>query len=1634
MMDNETPFSFDLSSSSFSFGETCTQCTRKDKEIQLIRQDLAACHSNFKTLKQKIIATDQLLRKFKANYSGLIVQCTVWSLTCIQCLKQEKEIEEWVRKYEKSQGEVTVLEAQLRKTLEDMEPVKKIKGDLEKQLEMMAKEKEKLQTQLNDAEYLNNQYEMRVANLETAKSDKDRVSADTRRKHSALESKLKQQGNKINKLQAESKALKLESTKQGRKELRLEKQLKRTQAKLLKHLDILVENGLMTKKAKASVVATASRLDRDGDSDEWSAGSGSGSDNEDGSMLDVASDLEDKEDHASREPGNKLPISQADIAEHNNASPNVSSTPVLPNKALPLPVQSVPQFKSPRSRMKKVASTARSMAEQRRMGLAVKKLDEILIGPELWHSSPVSPLSPSSDNEEEVVANDGPSESFAGGDCPISPLADDDDDSDDVPDDGKDVHAMDKPSSSSPNHSASPPHQTSSPNQTKKALVSSSSLSSSSSSSVLPVMVSNSVVSADAPQSFSETLRQQSARQQSVVEGNQPLCDRIREKDVSRAVSEIGDGCGVVENFTTRERLGTREKDVSTTVSEKGDGCGVVENLRTRVKLGTREKDVSTTVSEIGDGCGDEENLRTREKLGTKDSDISRAVSETGSSRGEVENLRTREKSRTRKNDVSRAVSETGDNCRKEENLRTDTRTVKKNETNSTTLHPSNSGGSLPTSQKPPAPEKTKDVLASAERLLSSSSSSSESDHDTSDLSFSDSSLPPRAPSKGQGKGQGRGQVRQSEKRTPMKRRQQVDVLKSKAKIPKYNHKMMISEGRQTDESVPGRTESVQDFHKLPESSTQQVLSSSPASGLPLPECLEDESSADSLPALPKKKAQRIVESELSESESEKLESSVKLPSKCRKTNVRPHRQGKKTPAIVESDSSDSDFDTSSVINDPSMDASEHSLARENSTTVTSSASLCKGDASSVADPSKAAPEHLLAPENPKTGTTSTSLCKEDTSFIITHPSKAASEHSLALEKSKTESTSPGLCKGDASREMTTGSAVETSATSITTHPTLAASKHSLALENSKPMTPSRREMTTTPAVETSTTSITTHPTLAASKHSLALENSKPMTPSRREMTTTSAVETPADGLTSSPQVNNTPATSCEQHSQQPQPEENSAATSLQKGTTAEYSEKELSKEAATAECREKNLKESLKDTYFTSVQSLADDLALSDSSDDESPGSDQSQDGGHFVPVGICYQPCHPDHQYASKPVEAVDSPGENHVQDALSSEELSRETSAPVVLSSDELSRETSAPVAHSSEDLGHETSASVVLSSEELSHETSASVVLSSEELSHETSASVVLSSEDLGHETSASVALSSEELSHETSASVVLSSEELSHETSASVVLSSEDLGHETSAPVPNPVTEDVDQSAENCGKIEQPVSENAATPPTDHFLQTREDENPAKKEEAASCQDLPKTEGSLIQPCAELNLSDIEADCTKKQMSVRRNVIRPAAITLKSPVRELGTSENDVRSGAAHEGDCSQSLQQKNGFVPVSASRMSETVAVPVCQRSSSVEMLSPPRPSHTPTLQIGGTAHSRSSPFKRVSTDRRRSRSGTSEDLENISTDMVDCHRKCPQNVSPQCLCPALWRCQLLCRRVLFLYPLFVWQSPQVCL
>ncbi|KAK7474586.1 hypothetical protein BaRGS_00024489 [Batillaria attramentaria] len=131
----------DLATGPLSHFGWCEPCKTKDEEIARLNQEHATNELNFKALKKKIIATEEL----------------------------------------------TVLEAQLMNALEEMEPVKKAKKELEAALGKKDEEIERLQIKLDSAESLNNQYEMRLATIELTHRNADDAVSDSKKKMNALE-------------------------------------------------------------------------------------------------------------------------------------------------------------------------------------------------------------------------------------------------------------------------------------------------------------------------------------------------------------------------------------------------------------------------------------------------------------------------------------------------------------------------------------------------------------------------------------------------------------------------------------------------------------------------------------------------------------------------------------------------------------------------------------------------------------------------------------------------------------------------------------------------------------------------------------------------------------------------------------------------------------------------------------------------------------------------------------------------------------------------------------------------------------------------------------------------------------------------------------------------------------------------------------------------------------------------------------------------------------------------------------------------------------------------------------------------------------------------------------------------------
>ncbi|XP_070173266.1 streptococcal hemagglutinin-like [Littorina saxatilis] len=245
--------------------------------------------------------------------------------------------------------------------------------------------------------------------------------------------------------------------------------------------------------------------------------------------------------------------------------------------------------------------------------------------------------------------------------------------------------------------------------------------------------------------------------------------------------------------------------------------------------------------------------------------------------------------------------------------------------------------------EPPPVPAKS-DALST-----SSSASSSEAD-DTSDLSFSDTSLSPQktlAMGRGRGRGRGRGKGSsqgRGRRRCAVKRREQLDLFKVEKRNSQSFQTSKGSSGQKRKSALASNADSVQPSNGLDESSCDSFKAKStqqekrtPALGksqdIQLPGNLDNDSSRDTSPVVsPRKKKTVPTISDSESSDSEVVASRASSKAKNLRNKKSTSLRSKKTPAIVETDSSDSETEDASVTLGESVKSSGKTVVSEQRT------------------------------------------------------------------------------------------------------------------------------------------------------------------------------------------------------------------------------------------------------------------------------------------------------------------------------------------------------------------------------------------------------------------------------------------------------------------------------------------------------------------------------------------------------------------------------------------------------------------------------------------------------------------------------------------------------------------------------
>ncbi|XP_060607566.1 uncharacterized protein LOC132759755 [Ruditapes philippinarum] len=122
--------------------EWCSNCQSLKQEIKRLQDEQL---QNFSKLKQKIISTDLLIKKYKSKCDDYDVQC--------------KRTEEANKRADKSQRQCEILETQLKAALLDTEPLRKTKITLEAEIRLKNSEIQSMSDKLLAVESARKQYE-----------------------------------------------------------------------------------------------------------------------------------------------------------------------------------------------------------------------------------------------------------------------------------------------------------------------------------------------------------------------------------------------------------------------------------------------------------------------------------------------------------------------------------------------------------------------------------------------------------------------------------------------------------------------------------------------------------------------------------------------------------------------------------------------------------------------------------------------------------------------------------------------------------------------------------------------------------------------------------------------------------------------------------------------------------------------------------------------------------------------------------------------------------------------------------------------------------------------------------------------------------------------------------------------------------------------------------------------------------------------------------------------------------------------------------------------------------------------------------------------------------------------------------
>lgn len=195
-------------------GSWCESCETLRQEVKQLQEDQV---QNFGKLKQKIISTDLLIKKYKSK--------------CDDYDNQSKRLEETTRRLEKAQRQSETLELQLKSSLLETEPLRKTKQNLEVELRLKNAELEEANNKMVCAQGLQQQIQGENKYLQ---EQLDKMEAEKRELKEKLHfyKKAERDEETVKSLKAEMASMKKEVSRLNRENSKLLKKEKSLETKL----------------------------------------------------------------------------------------------------------------------------------------------------------------------------------------------------------------------------------------------------------------------------------------------------------------------------------------------------------------------------------------------------------------------------------------------------------------------------------------------------------------------------------------------------------------------------------------------------------------------------------------------------------------------------------------------------------------------------------------------------------------------------------------------------------------------------------------------------------------------------------------------------------------------------------------------------------------------------------------------------------------------------------------------------------------------------------------------------------------------------------------------------------------------------------------------------------------------------------------------------------------------------------------------------------------------------------------------------------------------------------------------------------------------------------------------------------